>query len=69
MVLGYEKTLKKLNNGKLWEAIEKYDSKQISVKALTEFDEVVTGLSNYNIYDLLKLWDEYHDMYKINELI
>lgn len=63
--LGKEKELRAVNNGSLWNAIKRYNSKQISVKALSEFGDVVMGMSNYNVYDLLELWDKYHNMYNV----
>lgn len=57
---GFVPQLKKASDGALWKAIIKYDSTQISVKALSEFDSIVTGMSTYNIPDLLNIWDSYH---------
>lgn len=57
----YVRQLKKVDNGKLWQAIVKYDSHQISAKALIDFDTIVTGMSTYNVYDLLQIWDELHE--------
>ena len=58
---GFAPKLKKVDNGSLWRAITKYRSDEISVKALVAFTDVVLGLSNYNIPDLLKMWDTYHE--------
>lgn len=57
----YARKVKRYDNGSLWQAIEKYNSHEISVKALRAFDEIVTGMSTYNVYDLLEIWDEMHE--------
>ena len=55
----YTHKIQKIDNGSsLWDAITKYDSSQISVKAVVELNNIVTGMSTYNVYDLLKIWDE-----------
>jgi len=57
----YIHQIQKIDDGNLWDAITKYDSSQISVKAVVELDNIVTGMSTYNVYDLLKIWDELHE--------
>lgn len=54
----YTHKIQQIDNGGLWDAITKYDSSQISVKAVIELNNIVTGMSTYNVYDLLKILDE-----------
>ncbi len=57
----YTHQIQKIDDGSLQDAITKYDSSQISVKAVVELNNIVTGMSTYNVYDLLKIWDELHE--------
>lgn len=58
---GFAPKLKKIDDGYLWKAITKYKSDAISIMALDLFADVVVGYSNYNIPQLLDIWDSYHE--------